>query len=243
MVNELMLQKNSDIIDALVQWRSLTIDNLKRLINSNEGEAAFRQKIIRMEKAGLLKSRIQRRVNKIVYPSEALLMRLGIESFNEDNVRHDAIVSMVLSNLLSFTKVASAKLPHEYKTKKTWKHYAIEPDAIIEITDQGNIYIVAVEVELWRKERKRVFDKLMDYAKAYEYSNVIYFFGDRASFNSYIKRLEELLSDQKVKHLHEDLSQKIILVFNDSITKRVTELKNSDVYHMGKIKKLGDVLS
>ncbi|MGZ3789740.1 MAG: hypothetical protein ACXVLQ_14520 [Bacteriovorax sp.] len=242
MLNEIMLQKNSEIIDALSRWRSMTTENLKAQIACVESGPAFRQRILRLEKGGVLKSKLQKGFNKIVYPSKELLGRLGIENFNEDNIRHDAVVSMVVSSLLNFKKVTSGKLPHEYKTKSSWRHHAIEPDAIMTIDHNRDELTVAVEVELWRKERKRVFDKLIEYAKAHEYDNVFYFFADRSSFESYKKRLTELLSDAQFDHLKEDLAGKIIFIFNQSILKNVLSLSDSEAFHEGATKKLGDLL-
>ena len=42
MINEIMLQKNSDIIEAVYSWRSMTTDTLKSLVAELETESAFR---------------------------------------------------------------------------------------------------------------------------------------------------------------------------------------------------------
>jgi hypothetical protein len=242
MINEIMLQKNSDIIETLAKWRSMTTENLKFLVSVETSGPAFRQRILRLEAGGLLKSKLQKGFNKIVYPSSLLLQRLGIENFNEDNIRHDAAVSLVVSSLIKFDSVKSAKLPHEFKTKSSWRHNAIEPDAVLSVDKKGDELIVATEVELWRKDRKRVFEKLLEYAKADEYDYVFYFFADSSSFESYKKRLAELLQKKEFEHLHEELNQKIILVFNKSILKQVSDLSFSQVFHSGLTKNLGDLL-
>ena len=242
MLNEIMMQKNSDIIEAIFQWRSITTDNLKSLVAETETESAFRQRILRLVKGGVLKSKLQKGFNKIVYPSNELLQNLGINNFNEDNVRHDAVVSTVISSLLNVKKVTSGKLPHEFKTKSSWRHHAIEPDAVVTIDQLDEELIVAVEVELWRKDRKRVFDKLVEYAKADEYDYVFYFFANRPSFESYKKRLNELLLDSDFDHLKEELTQKIILILNESILKHVSDLSNSEIFHNETKKTLGDLL-
>lgn len=241
MINEIMLQKNSEIIEAISKWRSMTTENLKFLVADLDSGPAFRQRILRLEKGGVLRSKLQKGFNKIVYPSGELLQKLGINNFNEDNVRHDAAVSMVISNLINFKKISSGKLPHEYKTKSSWRHHAIEPDAILTIDHKGNELIVAVEVELWRKDRKRVFEKLVEYAKADEYDNVFYFFADRASFESYKKRLYELLLDSQFDHLRDELSQKIIFILNQTILKNVSDLPKSEIFHNETTKKLEDL--
>ncbi|MGZ3789424.1 MAG: hypothetical protein ACXVLQ_12925 [Bacteriovorax sp.] len=241
MINEIMLQKNYEIVEAISKWRSMTTGNLKALVGEYESSSGFGQRIMRLEEGGILKSKLQKGFNKIVYPSRELLQRLGIENFNEDNIRHDAVVSMVVLNLINFKMITSGKLPHEYKTKSSWKHHAIEPDAIVTIDKNNNELIVAVEVELWRKDRKRVFDKFIEYAKADEYDNILYFFADRSSFESYKKRLNELLLDSRFDHLRDELSQKIIFILNQSILKNVSDLSSSEVFHNEITKKLGDL--
>lgn len=241
-MNEIMLQKNYEVINAVLKWRSVTLDNLKRLVASSENGSAFRKRILRLESGGVLNSKLQRGFNKIIYPSHHLLERLGIDSINEDNIRHDSVVSMVGIELLNFDQIKNVKLPHDYRTKSSWKHFAIEPDAIIEIEKGGKTLTVALEVELWRKDRKRVFDKLIGYAKAYEYDNVFYFFADRASFESYKRRLDEMLNETSHLHLKDELEKKIIFIFNPTILKRATDLSNSEIFHDQKSKKLGDLL-
>lgn len=162
-------------------------------------------------------------------------------NFNGENIRHDAAVSMVISKLINWKMVTSGKLPHEYKTKSSWRHHAIEPDAIITIDKKRRELVAAIEVELWRKDRKRVFDKFIEYAKADEYDNILYFFADRSSFESYRKRITEILQDADFDHLREELSQKMVFIFNQSILKNATDLSNSEVFHNKKIKKLGDL--
>jgi len=242
MINEIMLQKNSDIIEAIYSWRSMTTDTLKSLVAELETESAFRQRILRLVKAGVLRSRLQKGFNKIVYPSSSLIEKLGIDKFNEENVRHDAVVSTVVSSLNSFKSVKSAKLPHDFKTKASWSHHAIEPDALLLISKNGNDFNVAIEIELWRKDRKRVFDKLVDYAKATEYDYVFYFFADRPAFESYQKRLNELIVDSDFDHLKVELKEKVVLVFNQRIMKKMTDIKDSEVAHKGQKKVLCDLL-
>ena len=242
MINEIMLQKNSDIVEAIYKWRSMTTDNLKVLVAESETESAFRQRILRLVKGGVLRSKLQKGFNKIVYPSYGLLQKLGIDNFNEENIRHDAVVSTVVSRLITFESVKSGKLPHDFKTKSSWNHHAIEPDALLVISKNESEFNVAIEVELWRKDRKRVFDKLVDYAKASEYDYVFYFFADRPAYESYQKRLNELLIDSDFDHLKDELNEKIVLIFNQTILKRAEDLETSEVIHKGERKKLGDLI-
>lgn len=241
-MNELMLQRHSDIVNTLVKWRSLTLRNLHTLIGTNELYDTLRKRVQRLEANGVLKSRFDRRLHKIIYPSVELGHKLGLGNVNEDNIGHDAVVSLIASSLLEFKDIKSIKLPHEYKTKSTWKHHAIEPDAIIIIEKNGHIINVALELELWRKDRKRVFEKFVDYANAYEYDNIFYFFADEPSFNSYKMRLKELIEDSKIAHLKDDFLKKFILIYEPFFSKDLINLRESEIYQNTEKKKLKDLI-
>lgn len=241
-MNELMLQKNDDVIEALLKWRSISITGLREILQRVESDAALRQRVIRMEAGRVLRSMKVGCLNKIIYPSSELIFKYGLNSFNEDNVRHDAIVSHVGISLMKFSKIKSLKLPHELQTKSSWRHQVIEPDAVLEIEFQDSLITVALEVELWRKDRKRVYDKILDYAKASEYDNVFYFFTDRGAFDSYKKRQMELLSEAEHSYLKEEISEKLIFVLNPLVAQRVISLGDSEIFHDLQKKKLRDLL-
>jgi hypothetical protein len=128
---------------------------------------------------------------KIIYPSFGLLDYSGLSkkgAVNEDNLRHDSYVASICSSLIHYGHAKKIELPHEYKTKSSWKYDVIEPDAIMTLEQNNEKFQIAIEVELWRKERSRVYEKMIDYAKAVEYDYAFYFFADEFSFNSYVLR-------------------------------------------------------
>lgn len=238
-----MFQKNEVVIEALMKWRSLTLDVLKIIAGEGESDGAFRKRIYRMEMGGLLKSKLQQRSSKLVYLSEAVLKRVGLTSMNEESIKHDATVAKVGVALQSaFPRIKELKLPHELQTKASWKHHPIIPDSILEFKKDNRIIRIALEVELWRKDRKRVFDKFIDYTKATEYHNVFYFFGDRSSYESYKKRLEELLSNPKFSHWKEELEKKFLFIVSPTILTKIEKIEEFEVFHDSKLKRLGDLL-
>lgn len=245
MYNVQSLRKNNDLLEALIKWRCVSLNTLKDLLDNKEKLNTFRQKIYRLEKEGMIKSQVFARVSKIIYPSDDLIKYLGNAKtglINEENIRHDAVVSLVTNSFLKLGIATEASLPHEYETKSTKKHYAIEPDAILKIPHEDEIYNVALEVELWRKDRKRIYEKIAEYAKAYEYDYVFYFFGDDFSFNSYTKRLQELIKDETYSHLKEEFNEKIILIHDSDLSKGIINLFDSKIYHQNESKKLLDLL-
>ena len=80
MLNKIIIQKNSEIIEAITKWRSITIKCLEELVGYSESSSAFGHRIMRLEQGRILRSNLQNEFNKIVYLSIELLKKLGIEN-------------------------------------------------------------------------------------------------------------------------------------------------------------------
>ena len=240
-----ILDRNKTILETILRWRIITVENLMDVLNYQDKVKKFNQKIYRLEKYGLIKSSLHNNCKKVIYPSTEFMQFSGLAQkglINQDNVLHDACVTAVVTSFLKYDLACSVDLPHEYKTKSTWKHYAIEPDAILKLKQGDEFFTIALEVELWRKDRKRVYEKMADYAKAIEYDYVFYFFADEFSFNSYVLRLKELTNDSSYSFLKVELLDKVVLVWNPFKENRVTDLRESKVYHNENYKKLCELI-
>lgn len=241
-MNELLLNRYDDILKEIVRWRCITSSDLKKIIAESETSLAFRKKILRLEKGGVINSEIFRGFNKIIFPSQKLINTFGITHFNEDSKRHDAIVSSVSIGLSRYKIVDCIELPHEYKTKSTWKLKVIEPDAIVTILKGGRKIKVGLEIELWSKNNKKVYEKFLDYAKADEYEYVFYFFQSESVFKSYQLRQKELVEMDSYSHLHEKLKNKIVFILNSTMAKRLEGIDDSKTIFKGNELKLIDIL-
>ena len=85
----------------------MTTDNLKSLVAESESASAFRQRILRLVKGGVLKSKLQKGFNKIVYPSGELLQKLGIDNFNDyydPRLKHARLAQLVGYPNFKFTQ-------------------------------------------------------------------------------------------------------------------------------------------
>lgn len=237
MYSVVVLEKNQEILKSILRWRCLSIENVFDLLDTKNKFNSIRQKIYRLEKYGLLKSKLFMNSKKVVYPSKDFLDFLGLGSeIIVENVRHDSYVSSICSSLLHYNFAKVIQLPHEYKTKSSWKHHALEPDAIMELEQDGEKFQIAIEVELWRKSKSRVYEKMIDYAKAVQFDYAFYFFADEVSFNSYTERIKELLTDDKHSFIHEVISSKIVLVLLNNKDNRVVDVGSSKVFHNGENK-------
>lgn len=237
MYSVVILEKNQEILQSIIRWRCISIENVFDLLDPKNKFENIRYKIYRLEKYGLLKSKLFMHSKKIVYPSKEFLDFLGLGSeIIVENVRHDSYVASICTSLLRYNFAKVIQLPHEYKTKSSWKFHALEPDAIMELVQDGEKFQIAIEVELWRKTKKRVYEKMIEYAKAVQFDYAFYFFADEVSFNAYSLRIKELLSDDKNSFVHELISSKIVLVLLNSNDNRVIDLGSSKVFHNSETK-------
>ncbi len=240
-----ILDRNNELLETILKWRIISVENLMDIINYKDKVKKFNQKIYRLEKHGLLRSTLYTNSKKIIYPSEELLRHIGLENkgrINKDNMKHDAAVTAVISSLIEYGLIQSSELPHEYKTKSTYKHKVIEPDAILKIKQGGETFTIALEVELNRKDRSRIYEKMIEYAKAFEYDYIFYFFMDQFSFNSYCKRVQEIENDQSYDYIKKDLAEKLVLIHNQTHAIRITNLGDSRIFHNGRFKTLKELI-
>ena len=66
MLNKIMIQKNSKIIEAITK-------RLKELVFYSESSSVFGNRVMRLEQGRILRSDLQNEFNKIFYPSIELL--------------------------------------------------------------------------------------------------------------------------------------------------------------------------
>lgn len=245
MFNVISLDKNKIIIEQVLRWRCLTLDTIEDLVLLKQEMRDVRQRVYRLEKYGFFKSKRFMNSKKVIYPNPEFLNYLGTKKqqvVNEDNLKHDSYVSSVCSSLLQFGHVQKVYLPHEYNSKNTWNHKTLNPDAIMEIEQDGNKFQIALEVELHRKEKSRIYEKMTDYAKAEEFDYVFYFFADEFAFNSYTNRIEEISHDENYSFIHQEIKSKVVLLLLDTPKTKIKNLGGIKVLADGKFKTLDKLL-
>ena len=237
-MNEVALYNRYNLlIDTVLKWKVIPLPCLMDVIKSTITPHSFRQNIRALEKGNLLKSSLYGvGREKILHPSSELISRQAPHLSSEvlkENLQHDALVTKLSLALLKYPLFKNVELPHEYKNKS--KHYGsiykdIVPDAVFWGEENGENIFVALEVELWRKERTRVFEKFLKYAKSDFFHFVFYFFVFESSFDSYKKRLKELIEEVRSGEDKRFLNEKIVLVHTDALLGKMTSLGSANVY-------------
>lgn len=166
-MNEVALYNRYNLlIDAVLKWKVIPLPCLMDVIKSTITPHSFRQNIRALE-GNLLKSSLYGvGREKILHPSSELISRqaphLSSEILNE-NLQHDALVTKL--SLAAFEISSFQKCPNFHMNIKT---RANTTGVFIRILCRmpffwggkkmdENIF-VALEVELWRKERIRIFE-------------------------------------------------------------------------------------
>lgn len=237
-MNEVTLyHRHNVLLNTVLRWKVIPLPCLMDVIKSSITAHTFRQNIRALEKGNLLRSSVYGAGReKILHPTSELISKeaphLAAEII-EENLQHDALVTKLSLALLKYPFFINVELPHEYRKKR--KKYGsiyrdVEPDAILWGEENGENVFVALEVELWRKDRERVFEKLLKYARSDVFHFVFYFFLFETSFDSYKKRLQELIHDAKTEEERQLLNEKIVLVHEGKLLEKITTLANANVY-------------
>ena len=198
-----MAVRNNDVIDLLMRCKIATVRDLCLGLDldlSHKTWESFRKKIMRMEKAGVLRSyRRSTTSEKYVYLNETFsktFLNTNSPDLDNTNLIHEVVVSKVVLNLKNLSYINTFFLPHDIQNYSSYIPVAKElviscyvPDAI----GIGDDQIFAFEIELFQKDRSRIFRKFQKILKSQEVDKFVYFFSSPAVFKNYIMRFDEFV--------------------------------------------------
>ncbi len=104
-------------------------------------------------------------------------------------------------------------------------------------TFRGRDFKLALEIELTRKSKKRVENKIDDYLNNNVFDYVFYLFNERSNFEAYKRMLTNYLSE-KDKSKKNQAENRFILGFGSKLISSNGELQNLEIFYQGKNTKL-----
>ena len=160
-----------DILDALGEWKALGIGELKKLCHGEITSPNLRKKIRRLEKLGLVKGVFLDGKNKSLF-----LTSLGIklsrfkpsEKVWENELSHELITAQVLREFFKLPECLDGKIRHHMEGGE------LCPDAEIILSLGGKKIRVALEIELTRKDKRRVVRKFNRYKREGIFDRVLF---------------------------------------------------------------------
>ena len=229
--------KRNIVLDPLADFKSMYISDLyekqKDLYgNSKQG---FYRLINRMEKDGLLKSvgglENNRKIVFLTQEGSSIVDKDFINFPNKETLRHDAIVSSVVLEILNKIKFYTYDIPNSFDNGG----YVSDARCWLDIDNRKSLF--HIEVELTRKSKERQVTKMRNYLEMTDRSFVIYFFNKKGVFNSYRESLDHVLDDLGI----DEKNSRIILCYSPMLSSSDHCILESDIYAQGQIATLKDV--
>ena len=218
------------IIDPLLKFKIMNCEQLYKDSNQDCKFASFRRKLSRLEKKGILKSKLSVCPHrKTVYLDPMIVKSRADESFtiNEDTYFHDYIAGCLGRSLMDLKMAEYVELEHEFIEGGNWNYQGIlEPDLIVFTNNNQRI---GFEIELVQKSRKRIFDKMKLYCKSSFYDSALWFFTDYKLYEKYINFFKQLLLDLN-NYEKKNMNSKIGFIYNSERNTEKNNLIDARIY-------------
>lgn len=208
----------------LRKWRILSLNDLKEECIFPMNYTNFARRIYRLENNdNLVKSFIDPYTKqKFIYLSEKgvsyICDKSHAPSISPQTLVHDAKVSILAREFLKLSAIEDFTLEHEFK-EKLFKGYTVRADAILHAHKNEHRFKIALELELTRKCKSRITNKVLSQINSNSLDYIIYFFQDENLLKAYKRIIEEKLGEESNKKVLYALNPNLMLKdFNFSDT-------------------------
>ena len=225
---KLLSRDNIEIINEIGKWKAITLQELFKSLGGKKTYSNFCIKVRNLEKANLVVGVFERKQGKyLTLTQEGATCSVYPYADYESSlsITHDLYCTAVIKCLLN-CKAFSSGCANNYVEAD------VEPDGIIHLRQYGADYILAVEVELHQKSKKRVIEKFAKYLDEKLFDNVLYVINKQSVFDAYRKILIGM---------NDKVVQKIALCFDPSLSTTNYDYFNATYWANGDYKSFQDL--
>ena len=218
----------------MAKWRILDLKGLREEIDYPSHPSVFEKTIRRLEKAHIIKSFKDPWTNrKFIYLSdvgEKLVNDTGSPlAVSEETMLHDAKVAQFTRLLMERLTFTDVKLEHEIgERNSSWL-----PDAMLWGEKGGVKFTMAFELELTRKSKNRIREKIKKYLSSNYYDYAFYLFCSENVMKSY----QQFITTE----FGEDAFKKLLLFWNPSLMSRKMNINSGRGYFKSKEVNFNDI--
>lgn len=179
----------------LKKWRILSLKDLKNECHDTSSFSSFTRRIYRLEKdKNLLESFIDPYTKeKYVFLSQKgasyVSEKSDSPSLSPQTIIHDAKVSKLTRAFLKLELFRHHSLEHEYK-QQLFTNKA-RADAILTGKKKKRDFQIALELELTRKAKPRIKNKIIEHLINNRFDYILYYFQDESLLKAYKRIIEE----------------------------------------------------
>ncbi|GAB4017659.1 MAG: hypothetical protein Fur0010_18440 [Bdellovibrio sp.] len=180
-------EKHIEILDEIGRWKIIGLNDLFFMFGDGILYSSFSKRVRKLEAEGLIRSIVghQRKKYLSLTIEGGRFSKFSSPYLENDNeLRHDLIVSSALREFLKFRNFKSGYVMTE--------DLEVVPDALVYARKKEKEYSLAIEIELHQKSRKRLVDKFSRYGNSKIFNYVMYVTNKGSIFDSYRNLLLEM---------------------------------------------------
>ena len=216
-------QENIKILNEVGRWKAISLRGLFQSLGARGDYSCLSRRVKRLEGYGLLNGFFESRHGKYLTLTDKGAELSIYPSFYRDaqeSVNHDLICSNAILKMLGF------KL-FDFGSAIDYMDSQIGPDGVIHAQRYGEKYVLAIEIELHQKSKRRVVDKFSKYLQEPAFDHVLYITSKRNVFDAYMK----ILGNMK-----DQIRKKIALELDETLSPKVHDYENAIYWMNGKYK-------
>lgn len=191
-----------EILTPLLKWKYLPLSLLKKQSNYQGTDNAFRRIILRLENESYLKSIKDPQSNfKFIYlgPEAMNCLNASALYLKEETRYHDALLSTLMLRIKEISSVISSELGQpDFEHNQSSFSDHIDEDGKIQITKNGDLFTIGIELELTRKSSSRIKHKFKLIHFSSPLSIFIYFMESKDLIDIYLKYLLSYLAENNI---------------------------------------------
>lgn len=181
------------MLELLAEWRLIDINNFLYLSeeSTNANYEVTKKMFQRLRGKGLISTYrdpwTKKSFNYLTTLGEKIISPDLTMNLSEETLNHDSKVAVLCIELLKkINPITSVELEHKFKlsSKKSLADEVV-PDAKLFGNFKGIDFLIALELELHQKDKKRLISKAEHYLKSSYYDQAFFFFPDDVLLKRY----------------------------------------------------------
>ena len=229
MVNIILVDNYLKILNEIGRWKIISLKDLYKNLKVKESYVMFTKRVKSLEEEGFLKSLTGTNRCKYVHLTfnGMKYSKTDVPLIEKSTMNHDLITTTVINKLLDHETFLAGNIPvYEDGVR-------LEPDGILHGVKNGHDFTMALEVELTQKSKRRVIEKLVEYAESRDFDYCLYVMNKESVFKSYQKIINSMESDIK---------RKIVFLLDKELSSRDFNFLDAECYFDEENRKFGEVI-
>lgn len=219
-------------LEPLLKWRVLDIESLRKECFRAPKYHNFYRIIRSLEKQNVLEGyRDPFSRKKYVFLSSfgegQLSLNENPTALSKDTLIHDIKVVEVTKAMLDLGWITDAELEHRIHDRRMLKtSYKVIPDAALYGEKKGVKFIMALELELTRKNNQRIVEKAGQYLDGGQFNYVLYLFSKKSLMEKYMEVLSEKYGGR--------IFERMMFFFDENLTAKTSDIGSWGGHFKGK---------